>query len=378
MLNERYDRTTMDPELKRKAALRKVLSAGAPILDAPSLDLGGAPARAAVARKADLLQQAAPLPHAVGPSSPLYTSAQNPSATPKAQQMLKSAVQKIPSAAPRHTHAQPKGHKINTQAPIKQAFPLEGPWTDLSHVQLGPKRARAHQALLEDRDHPAARSIDMLRTRLLSTLADKGWSRVAITSPTQHCGKGFVATQLALSLSRHDRCRAIVMDLDLRRPSLAHQLGVEEPGDLAQVLNGDRSMQRHLFHAKDPEFNIGGNVAFGLNDMAQRYAAELLMEPRTHAILDKMHERYAPDVTLYNVPPILEYDDMIGFQKQVDAILLVIGGGETQAADLRKVHRIIGSDIPLLGVVLNRAEDIDGGRMQLRSSLRHMWRRVFR
>lgn len=168
------------------------------------------------------------------------------------------------------------------------------------------------------------------------------------------------------------------MDLDLRRPSLAHQLGVEEPGDLAQVLNGDRSMQRHLFHAKDPEFNIGGNVAFGLNDMAQRYAAELLMEPRTHAILNKMHERYAPDVTLYNVPPILEYDDMIGFQKQVDAILLVIGGGETQAADLRKVHRIIGSDIPLLGVVLNRAEDIDGGRMQLRSSPRHMWRRVFR
>lgn len=164
----------------------------------------------------------------------------------------------------------------------------------------------------------------------------------------------------------------------MRRPSIAAQLGVAEPGDLAQVLTGERAMHRHLFTAKDPNLNIGANVAFGLNDTAQRYAAELLMEPRTHAILDKMHERYAPDVTLYNVPPILEYDDMVGFQKQVDGILLVIGGGETHTADIRKVHKIIGSDVPLLGVVLNRAEDIDAGWAHLRTNIRHKLRSLLR
>lgn len=69
---------------------------------------------------------------------------------------------------------------------------------------------------------------------------------------------------------------------------------------------------------------------------------------------------------------------MIGFKNQVDSILLVVGGGETRTNDIRKVHKIIGSDIPLLGIVLNRAEDIDAGWTELRQSIRDKWRGIFR
>lgn len=365
---------TMDSEAKRKAALRQVL--------------GAAPE--GVARKGDLLKQAAPLAQEVpvAPPKPVAPSKSRDMIKKKAA-TIKGTIDKTLSQAtavkPRQFVAQDHAarrsqsvRKMNRNSPHKAPIPLQGPWVHLAHRELNDDVMRKHRIFMGDRSNAAYRDIDMLRTRLLSSLSENGWRRVAITSPTSHCGKTFVTANLALSLSRHDQCRAIVVDMDLRKPSLAQHMGIKNPGDLSQVFTGADAIESHLVTVDDRKNNIGANVAFALNDTAQTYAAELLMEPRTHAILDKMQERFDPDVVLYNLPPILEYDDMVGFKNQVDGILLVVSGGETRTNDIRKVHKIIGNDIPLLGVVLNRSEDIAQGWQDLRSSIRQKWRRVFK
>jgi Mrp family chromosome partitioning ATPase len=70
-----------------------------------------------------------------------------------------------------------------------------------------------------------------------------------------------------------------------------------------------------------------------------------------------MMEELDPDVVLYDLPPALAFDDVIAFKRHFDGVLMVIGGGATKAAEVHEAMRRIGDDVPLLGVVLNQAED---------------------
>lgn len=224
------------------------------------------------------------------------------------------------------------------------------PWAILAPAVLKPAHLARHRVISAGRTDPVHVTFDVLRTRLLRALRAHGWSRVAITSPTPGCGKTFVAANLAFSLSRQASCRTLVMDLDLRIPSLAHTLGVRAPGPIADVLTGTRTPAEHLLR-------LAPNLAAGLNDAPVPDAAELLQEPGTAAALAALIGEMKPDVVLYDLPPALACDDVIAFLPQVDGILLVANGAATKGEEIRACERLFGDTVPLLGVVLNRADE---------------------
>lgn len=239
----------------------------------------------------------------------------------------------------------------------EDAFPREpappgptDPWTSLRPAVLKPAHLARHRVITAGRTDPVHVTFDVLRTRLLRALRARGWSRVAITSPTPGCGKTFVAANLAFALARQASCRTLVLDLDLRIPSLARTLGVRAPGPIADLLAGTRTASEHLLR-------LAGNLAVGLNDSPVPDAAELLQEPATAAALTALLAEMAPDVVLYDLPPTLACDDVIAFLPQVDGILLVANGAGTKAEDIRQCERLFGDTVPLLGVVLNRADE---------------------
>jgi Mrp family chromosome partitioning ATPase len=217
-------------------------------------------------------------------------------------------------------------------------------------VTLDRRHLARQRVIAADRVDPAHVAFDVLRTRLLQTLRARGWRRVAITSPTQGCGKTFVAANLALSLSRRASCRTVLMDLDLRIPSLAAVLGVCDVDYLHPFLAGKQPAEAHLVRPRP-------NLALGLNAGPVFDAAELLQEPATAQALMEMQAALEPDVVLYDLPPTLACDDVIAFLPQVDGVLLVAGGGITQAEDVRKCERLFADQAPLIGVILNMAED---------------------
>lgn len=224
------------------------------------------------------------------------------------------------------------------------------PWAALRPAMLKPAHLARHRIITAGRTDPVHVTFDVLRTRLLRALRARGWSRVAITSPTPGCGKTFVAANLAFALSRQASCRTLVMDLDLRIPSLGRTLGVRAPGSIADLLGGTRSPAEHLLR-------LAPNLAVGLNDSPVHDAAELLQEPGTAAALAAMLAGLEPDVVLYDLPPTLACDDVIAFLPQVDGILLVANGNATKAEEIRQCERLFGDAVPLLGVVLNRADE---------------------
>ena len=234
-------------------------------------------------------------------------------------------------------------------------------WESLGPVALLPTVLTGNGLFLDASAHPAAVAFDMLRTRLLHGLAEKGWKRIAVTSPTHGCGKSFVATNLALSLARRPSSRTVLLDLDLRHPELARILGIHEQHALSEFLSGEQPLESIFCR-------YGQTLALGLNGVAIEKASETLHDPETVAALAAMLEQLDPEVVVYDVPPLLVNDDVLALGPCLDAVLLVTDGTKTTPDEIRACERLLQGRIPLMGVVLNRAQDFSAGRYRYAKS----------
>ena len=223
-------------------------------------------------------------------------------------------------------------------------------WESLSAVQLSVEKLQGNNLFPLPSNQPAALAVDQLRSKILHGLATKGWKRIAVTSPTHDCGKSFVATNLALSLARRPASRTALIDLDLRRPQLAGLLGLTDLPEFADFLNGDQPLES-VFR------RFGRTLALGLNGTPVEMAAEMLHSPETAVALSALVDQLDPEVVIYDMPPALGTDDVLAMAPSLDAVLLVADGTKTTAEDLRACERLFEGRIPLMGVVLNRAQD---------------------
>jgi len=236
---------------------------------------------------------------------------------------------------------------------VLTSFPManrgQDQWGALRFVSAGVRRHFLSGVPLVNyfRRDPAAQAIDLLRTRLLQTLRANGWNRIAIASPTQGCGTTFTAVYLAQSLARIPRSRNVLMDINNRAPGIAGMLDIDDAGDMRGYLAGEVPMARHLVR-------MSGTLALGLTAEADQNAAEILLDARCGATLDRMNAALRPDVILYDLPPILAYDDLAAFLPQIDGVLLVADGTQTKASQIKECKRILEGKTQMLGVILNR------------------------
>ena len=98
----------------------------------------------------------------------------------------------------------------------------------------------------------------------------------------------------------------------------------------------------------------------GLSDRGDYYPAHLSGGQQQRVAIARALAM-EPDVMLFDLPPALLNDDVIAIRPHVDALLIVAAGGTTKASDIKETERRLGENIPLLGVVLNKAEIQDTG-----------------
>ena len=228
-------------------------------------------------------------------------------------------------------------------------------WESLAPVTLDAAWLEGNGLFPNSSTDPAPGAFDILRTRILLAFQENGWRRIAVTSPTHGCGKSTVAANLALSLARRPGSKTVLMDLELRRPGLATLLGLQDPGLLRDFLTGTQPLEAHFQR-------VGRTLALALNGAAVPDAAELLQASDTTGALVAMLEQLDPEVVVFDMPPVLVSDDVIGFAPQVDAVLLVADGTQSTAEEIKACERLFEGRVPLLGVVLNRAQDLRTAR----------------
>src|SRR5690606_10391154 len=95
------------------------------------------------------------------------------------------------------------------------------------------------------------------------------------------------------------------------------------------------------------------------NTQPVRNSAELVQSRRAAAAIGATLDLYRPDIVLFDMPPILTCDDVLAFLPNVDAVVLVAGGGETKADEIEECEQLIADHTNFLGVILNKAEGAD-------------------
>lgn len=198
------------------------------------------------------------------------------------------------------------------------------------------------------RKSESSKATDLLRTRLLHTLRAQGWRRVAIAAPTSGCGTTWTAVNLAQSLARVPNSRTVLMDLNFRKPGISKAFGLPDQGSMKEFLAGRLPPRRQFTRLAD-------GLAVGFNKDVDSGAAELLHNPKSAKAIDDLMDETRADVALFDLPPVLEFDDLTAFLPQVDGVLLVSDGTRSTAKDLAACEKVLAGHTQLLGVVLNRA-----------------------
>jgi Mrp family chromosome partitioning ATPase len=188
---------------------------------------------------------------------------------------------------------------------------------------------------------------DILRTKLMKMMRQNGWRTLAITSPTAQCGKTTIALNLAFSLARQSDFRLALLDFNLRRPGIAPLLKCQRPYSVDRFLRGHRSMAQSLLR-HDKSLVIAPNTA-PVED-----AAELLQDLVPGTAIPAMREALGLDLVIFDLPPMLETDDVLSVLPAVDCVLLVAGANQTTMSEIDVCERDLAEQGKFLGLVLNK------------------------
>lgn len=196
-------------------------------------------------------------------------------------------------------------------------------------------------------DTSEAEPYKLLRAQVLQRTQDRNCNTVMVTSALPGEGKTLTAINLGLTFARHFNRTALLVDCDLRKPSIHRYLGLPGEKGLVDCLLDDANISDLIMWPGIEKFTVlSGGRSFG-------ESAELLGSPRMKEVLADLKGRYPDRYVILDLPPILTGADALIFAPLVDAIVVVVQSGRTPAEDLRKALEHMPKE-KVLGVVLNR------------------------
>lgn len=189
----------------------------------------------------------------------------------------------------------------------------------------------------------------ILRTQVLQRLREKNWNSLAITSPGLNEGKTLTAINLAISLAMEVNYTVLLVDADLRHPSVHDYFGFQAEYGLSDYLTAGKPLSELLVH---PEEIPGFVILPGGKPLAN--SAEMLNSPKMARLVEELKGRYPSRIVLFDLPPLLTAADTLAFSPYVDAALLVIEEGKTQADEAKRALGLLEST-NVIGTVLNKS-----------------------
>lgn len=220
-------------------------------------------------------------------------------------------------------------------------------WQSMPEFVPDPNYLRRNRVITFACEDPTHTVFDIMRTKILSSMKQNGWRSLAITSPSPHCGKTMIASNLAFSFARQKELRTVLIDVDLRRPQLAKTLGLQAGPSVASFLSGTEDSTSQFVRFQN-------NLAIGASHRPKTQSAEILAGSQTRKSLDSLFDALQPDVVIYDLPPLRASDDTLAFLPNADCSLLIVEAEKTAIQDVDEIEQELASKSNLLGVVLNK------------------------
>ena len=200
------------------------------------------------------------------------------------------------------------------------------------------------------RSDPRATAFKMLRTQVLQTMRENGWSTLGVTGPTEGVGKTLVATNLAISMSLEVNQTVLLVDADLRRPNIHKYFDFEPDQGLLDYLAGDAGLGDLFINPVYKRLSL----LPGRGSTTE--SSELLSSPRMAHLIDDLRNRYESRIIIFDLPPLLNNDDTMVILPNLDATLMVVENGKNTESEVQTSMRLL-QGTNLIGTVLNKADE---------------------
>jgi exopolysaccharide/PEP-CTERM locus tyrosine autokinase len=187
----------------------------------------------------------------------------------------------------------------------------------------------------------------VLRGKILFPASGKPPRSIMVTSAVPGEGKSFVAANLAVNMAQNIEDHVLLMDCDLRRPTMHRLFGLGRVKGLSEHLaNGN----------KIPDLLIKtglGKLSLFPSGTPPHNPSEVLSSAKMANLLEELKTRYQDRYLIIESPPPMLAPETSAIAKQVDAIIVVIKFGSTPMDAVEELIDNLGKE-KIIGAVINR------------------------
>jgi capsular exopolysaccharide synthesis family protein len=197
---------------------------------------------------------------------------------------------------------------------------------------------------LTDNESLAAEKFRFLGISLQNLRRERPLKKVLITSTIPQEGKSTVSANLACTLAKRTQQRTLLLEGDVRRPSLSQLFGLGRVSGICECLEGEHSLLTSIYHLEGPDF------WFLPAGSAPKHPLELMQSGRLSAAMDQLAAWF--DWIIIDSPPVMPLADTSVWMRLADGILLVVRQGLTEKGHLKSGLEVLEPG-KIIGAVLN-------------------------
>lgn len=187
-----------------------------------------------------------------------------------------------------------------------------------------------------------------LRTSILLSSPSQPPRSILVTSSVPQDGKTMTCVNVAIVMAQQGK-RVLLVDADMRRPSIHKAFGLKGNFGLSNILTGGAKI------GDTTQATVQPNLFVIPAGQIPPHPSELLSSSLMQDLIRKWREEY--DHVIIDSPPVISVTDAVLLSVQTDAVLLIIRSGQTTTAHVRRTRNLLQSvKASLLGIVVNAAD----------------------
>ncbi|MGQ9922100.1 MAG: polysaccharide biosynthesis tyrosine autokinase [Desulfobacca sp.] len=228
--------------------------------------------------------------------------------------------------------------------------PLEICYTVTKTVPVDLEFLKERFIIAGDHYPAVAEEYKLLRTHILHRTKKDHLNTIMFTGPRPKEGKSLTTINVAISIAQEVDQTVLIVDADLRNPSIHSYFGLPGKKGLVDFLKGGVPIPELLIHPEGIHKLVVLPAGKPITD-----AAELIKSPQMVDLVQELKHCYSDRYVLFDLPPILNFADALAFAPLVDGIILVVEAGRTAREEIEQSLNML-KDFNILGFVVNKVK----------------------